>query len=101
MDIGDSQMTTHELLVSNLLGWVLILYPTEALLPRWLTLKKAIWQLLPIFVFVAIDYALSLNIAMKKPQCYDVCSGQLSTPAKDEMPYRLTIVYFYKGYLVW
>ena len=38
---------------------------------------------------------------MKKPQCYDVCSGQLSTPAKDEMPYRLTIVYFYKGYLVW
>ena len=38
---------------------------------------------------------------MKKPQCYDVCSEQLSTPAKDEMPYRLTIVYFYKGYLVW
>ena len=38
---------------------------------------------------------------MKKPQCYDSNSKQTGTPSVDDVPYRLTMVYFYKGNLSW
>ena len=40
-------------------------------------------------------------LVMKKPQCYDAYSEQILTPSEDDMPYRLTMVYFYKGNLSW
>lgn len=40
-------------------------------------------------------------LVMKKPQCYDAHSEQIGTPSKDDAPYRLTLVYFYKGELIW
>lgn len=62
MDMGAYKLTTLELLLGNLLGWVLLLYPTEALRPGWMTWKKALWQLLPMFALVALDYAVPLNL---------------------------------------
>lgn len=55
MDIGADNLSTYELLFGNILGWVLLLYPTEALRPGWMSLKHAIWQLLPMFVLVGLD----------------------------------------------
>ena len=41
------------------------------------------------------------HLIMKKPQCYDANSDTVFTPSDDDVPYRLTLVYFYKGQLVW
>jgi hypothetical protein len=37
----------------------------------------------------------------KKPQCYDAQSDSLCSPAVNEMPYRLTIAYFFEGEIDW
>lgn len=63
MDMGATQLTTYELLLGNILGWVMLLYPTEALRPGWLTWKTALWQLLPMFALVGLDYLIPLNLS--------------------------------------
>ena len=40
-------------------------------------------------------------LVMKKPQCFDALSEQICTPSTDDVPYRITMVYFYKGNLNW
>ena len=40
-------------------------------------------------------------LVLKTPQCYDAYSGQTLTPSPSDMPYRITMVYFYKGKLNW
>ena len=62
MNMGAYQLTTHELLIGNLLGWTLLLYPTEALRPQWLTVRRALLQLVPMFALVALDYILPVNL---------------------------------------
>ena len=62
MDMGAYQLTVHELVIGNLLGWLLLLYPTEALRPRWLNWRRALWQLLPICALVALYYTFHLNL---------------------------------------
>ena len=63
MNMGAYQLTTHELLIGNLLGWTLLLYPTEALRPQWLNGKRALLQLVPMIALVALDYILPVNLA--------------------------------------
>lgn len=63
MNMGAYQLTTHELLIGNLLGWMLLLYPTEALRPGWMNWRRAVLHLLPLFVLVALDYVVPLNMA--------------------------------------
>lgn len=62
MDMSAYELTTHELLIGNLLGWLLLLYPTEALRPQWLNAKRALLQLAPMFALVALDYIVSVNL---------------------------------------
>lgn len=62
MNMGAYELTDHELLIGNFLGWMLLLYPTEALRPQWLTLKHAMWSLLPMCVLVALDYVLPIKL---------------------------------------
>lgn len=64
MNMGAYQLSIHELFIGNLLGWLLLLYPTEALRPRWLTFKRALWQLLPMFALVVLDYAIPVDLAL-------------------------------------
>ena len=40
-------------------------------------------------------------LVKKKLQCYDANTEQLITPSKNDAPYRLTVVYFYKENLIW
>ena len=56
--IGSDQFDSYELFVGNFLGWLMLVYPTEALRPRWLTWKKALLQLLPLTLLVPLDYFL-------------------------------------------
>ena len=62
MNMSAYQLTTYELLIGNLLGWFLILYPTEALRPGWMNLKIAAWQVLPMILLVALDYFIPFNL---------------------------------------
>lgn len=63
MDMGAYELTTHELLLGNMLGWVLLLYPGELLRPGWMNWKRALRQLLPMFALVALDYLLPFKLA--------------------------------------
>ena len=63
MDMGASDLTGYEMLLGNLLGWVMLLYPTEALRPGWMTWKIAMWQLLPMFALVGLDYLIPINLS--------------------------------------
>ena len=62
MNMGAAQLTTYELLLGNLLGWVLVLYPTETIRPGWLKPKTIAWQLLPMIALVALDYVVPFTL---------------------------------------
>lgn len=62
MNIGADRLTTYELLIGNILGWVMVLYPTETLRPGWLTPKTIAWQLLPMIALVALDYIVPFSL---------------------------------------
>lgn len=63
MDMGATELTDYELLLGNILGWVMLMYPTEVLRPGWLTWKIAMWQLLPMFALVGLDYLIPINLS--------------------------------------
>jgi len=54
--LGGESLTAYEMFAGNFLGWLFIVYPTEALRPGWLNLKRAAIQLLPMVLLVLLDY---------------------------------------------
>ena len=62
MDMAAYELTTYELVLGNILGWVLLLYPTEALRPGWMNWKRAFLQLLPLAALMAFDYIMPINL---------------------------------------
>lgn len=56
--IGSDKFDSYALFVGNFLAWIMLVYPTETLRPRWLTWKKALLQLLPMTLLVPLDYLL-------------------------------------------
>ena len=62
MNMGAAHLTTKEVLVGNLLGWLMMLYPTEALRPGWMSFKHAFLQLAPMFALAAVDAILPVNL---------------------------------------
>ena len=62
MDMAAYELTTYELVLGNILGWVLLLYPTEALRPGWMNWKRALLQLLPLAALMAFDYIMPFNL---------------------------------------
>ena len=62
MNMGAYELTTMELALGNLLGWSLLLFPTEALRPGWLNARRVLYQILPMFALVALDYFLPVNL---------------------------------------
>ena len=63
LTIGSEALNAYELLAGNFLGWLMLFYPTEALRPGWLTLRRAVLQLLPVVVLVGLDYLLPFSLA--------------------------------------
>ena len=62
MNMGADRLTTYELLIGNLLGWVMVLYPTETLRPGWLTWRIVLRQLVPMMALVALDYVVPFSL---------------------------------------
>lgn len=53
--LGSQPMSSMALLVCNLLGWLLTLYPTEILRPGWISFRRVCYQLLPMIAVVIIN----------------------------------------------
>ena len=62
MNMGAYELTTMEIALGNLLGWSLLLFPTEALRPGWLNVRRALLQILPMYALLALDYILPVNL---------------------------------------
>lgn len=62
--LGTEAMTTFEIFAANLLAWLLLLYPTEALRPGWMNTKHVFLQLLPMVVLVVLDYFVPADLRM-------------------------------------
>lgn len=62
MNMGAYKLTTMELALGNLLGWSLLLFPTEALRPGWLNFRRALLQILPMYALLALDYILPVDL---------------------------------------
>lgn len=63
LNIGVGALTAFELLVGNLLGWLFLIYPTETLRPGWLTIRRSLIQLLPMFAVVGLNYLLPIDLS--------------------------------------
>ena len=62
MNMGATQLTTVELMVGNLLGWMMTLYPTATLRPGWLRWKIVLCQVVPMILLVLLDYLIPLDL---------------------------------------
>lgn len=62
MNMGAYKLTTMELALGNLLGWSLLLFPTEVLRPGWLNFRRALLQILPMYALLALDYILPVDL---------------------------------------
>lgn len=71
LNIGGDAMTAFQLLVANLLAWLLLVYPQEVIRPNWLTVPRAMLQLLPICALVGLDYLLPVDLSYVI-MCYPV-----------------------------
>ena len=71
LNIGGDTMSAFQLLVANLLAWLLLVYPQEVIRPNWLTFSKAMWQLLPMCALVGLDFLLPVDLSYVI-MCYPV-----------------------------
>ena len=62
MNMGAEHITVFELVLGNLLGWVMTLYPTATLRPGWLTWKTVCWQLVPMATIAALDDVIPIDL---------------------------------------
>ena len=74
LNIGGDEISAFQLLVVNLLAWLLLVYPQEVIRPNWLTFSKAMWQLLPMCALVGLDYLLPADLSYVI-MCYPVLLG--------------------------
>jgi AraC-like DNA-binding protein len=71
LNIGGDAMSAFQLLVANLLAWLLLVYPQEVIRPNWLTFSKSMLQLLPMCALVGLDYILPIDLS-PVIMCYPV-----------------------------
>lgn len=60
---GTDPLSPVSIVAGNLLGWMLILYPTEALRPGWMNFRRALTQVLPLIALLVVDYFIPWNLA--------------------------------------
>ena len=59
---GMLSMDGWEFVLGSILGWLLLVYPTELLRPGWLNLKRAMFDLLPVAVIGVLDAVLDTDM---------------------------------------
>lgn len=51
-----------EMIIGDLFAWMLMVYPTEVLRPKWLNIKRALLQIAPIIIIGAIDFMIPWDL---------------------------------------
>ena len=59
---GMLSMNGWEFVLGSILGWLLLVYPTELLRPGWLNFKRAMIDLLPVAVIGVLDAVLDMDM---------------------------------------
>ena len=59
---GVFSMYGWEFVIGDIMGWMLLAYPTELLRPGWLNYKRALLQIAPIIVIGFIDWWLDIDL---------------------------------------
>ena len=59
---GMLSMDGWEFVVGSILGWLLLVYPTELLRPGWLNLKRTLIDLLPVVIIGVLDALLDTDL---------------------------------------
>ena len=64
MDVAEGVFNLYgwEFVFGDILGWMLLAYPTELLRPGWLNCKRALLQIIPIIVIGFIDWWLDIDL---------------------------------------
>lgn len=60
---GTEPLSSVSIVVGNLLGWSLILYPTEALRPGWQNFRRTLLQVSPLIALLVLDYFIPWNLS--------------------------------------
>lgn len=58
----DDPLYNASLMVGNIFAWLLFVYPSQVLMPDWLTWRKAFWAVLPMVIIGIIDYFVPVNL---------------------------------------
>ena len=61
---GTEALTGNAMIVGGLFGWILFIYPFEALRPGYLVWSRSALQLLPLPVLALLDYVLSIDLRL-------------------------------------
>ena len=59
---GMLSMNGWEFVLGSILGWLLLVYPTELLRPGWLNFKRALIDLLPVVIIGVLDALLDTDL---------------------------------------
>lgn len=59
---GTEKLTGDAMIVGSIFGWLLFIYPFEALNPRYLKWWRSLLQLLPLPVLAILDYLLPMDL---------------------------------------
>jgi hypothetical protein len=59
---GTEKLTGDAMIVGSIFGWLLFIYPFEALSPRYLKWWRSLLQLLPLPVLAILDYLLPMDL---------------------------------------
>ena len=78
LNIGGDAMSAFQLLVANLLAWLMLVYPQEVIRPNWLTFPRAMMQLLPMCALVGLNYLLPVDLSYVI-MCYPVLLTMILT----------------------
>ena len=62
LNLGSEALTSYMLFAGNILGWLLLIYPTETLRPGWMTWKRTLCQLLPLVLLCVVDYLVPYDL---------------------------------------
>ena len=58
----DDPLYNASLTVGNIFAWLLFIYPSQVLMPDWLTWRKANYAVLPMVILGVIDYFVPINL---------------------------------------
>ncbi|MCR4664431.1 MAG: helix-turn-helix domain-containing protein [Paludibacteraceae bacterium] len=62
LTVGEDPLQRWPLVVCDFVGWLLVMYPTEALRPGWINTRRIIYTLLPLVGLILLEIILPIDL---------------------------------------